>query len=42
MSRVADTTPGDTTFSIRRFLIGCAAGLATAAMILMTIRLAVG
>jgi hypothetical protein len=42
MSRVADTPPSDTTFSIRRFLIGCAAGLATAAMILMTIRLAVG
>lgn len=39
---VAATPAIDSTFSIRRFVMGCAAGFATAAMILITIRFAVG
>lgn len=39
---VAATPALDSTFSIQRFFMGCAAGFATAAMILITIRFAVG
>lgn len=40
--KTAAPEPTEDAFSIRRFLMGCAAGLATAAMILITIRLAAG